>query len=217
MFSQANLWARYQQVVMYIAGLCVLGSLFPISTGAQVTWTLTIDFSSEQDKPVYSVSQSGTSACNYPTPKDAYFLNICAGDSVVWNAKTKSGNYKLKIFFHRPCLDDSSGTLAQWFSGDNAPTTGGKTDGTINFDPHEEYRYDVAVYDTSRNKVFVHDPKIIVGTGGKTAGELLQSLEANSEALSNLLKTDSNPDVKTNLTNLHDAIHNLQQEVLKKK
>jgi hypothetical protein len=212
-----TLYAQSHSNHLSIFAIAVLALVLfaPSSSKAQVTWIVTVDFSSEQDIPVYTVSQSGSSACNYPTPADAYLLRICSGDIVVWKAATKSKKYSLKVLFRRAVLDDKNSNPALLFSGNDAnPTQGGKTDSKITADDHEEYEYIVSVYDTMHSKHYLHDPKIIIGTGKNTSiKELVQILESNLEQLRNSLRNNTEADVQGDLEKLNKTVRDLRKHL----
>jgi hypothetical protein len=104
-------------------GICSLAVLSLVLLAAPDvradTWTVKIDVSSEKDaSPAYTVTKTGN-ACSYPIPSDAYFLQICSGDTVLWTAVTYSKSYQLKLFFRHAVLDDSSGKLGHYFKDIN--------------------------------------------------------------------------------------------------
>lgn len=189
--------------------------LAPCGVKAQGTvWTVTADVSSGAQTPVYTVSRAGGS-CPFPAPTDAYFLTICAGDSVVWNARTSSTKYSLQILFPRPVLNDASSTLTKLFTVSNGTTTGGATNASVtgaNGNPHVEYEYIVSIYDTVNNKAYIDDPKIIVGTGtGTAAVQLVNTIDLASGQLDSSLQDSSDKRVKDALNRLNQAILDLKK------
>jgi hypothetical protein len=170
MSPKSNFRKQYERAIGLISIIVAFGLSVP-SRSVATTWTVTIDLHTENDKPHYDVAKSDN-VCTYPIPSDGYILYICRGDTVVWNVKTKTdGDYKLRIFFQHPVLDDDNSVkpaLTKWFDGAKGHLTkGGKVDSSVQSDETEEYAYAVSVYDADKpNRVlYLHDPKIIVGTG----------------------------------------------------
>jgi hypothetical protein len=216
-FHKSSLLKKYQWLVLFVAAF-VFGLLSPSRAAAQTIWTLTIDFSKGDDAPSYDVTTSGTSigGCSYPVPSDGYSITICPGDYVVWKAKTPGKKYSLRVYFPLAALNDSSSKLAHWFEGDDANvTTGGQTG--VSPDDHVQYQYAVSVYDkgTGHNKLYLHDPRIIIGTGGKSASNILHDLNSDAKQLDRSLQDNLDEEVRKDLKKLQEIIDELGKHINK--
>ena len=132
------------------------------------TWKIKIDVSSGNEKPSYSVTPpANTHNCAGANPSpapSAEYLYICAGDSVQWEVKTKGGNGKLSVY-QKDLFLYKGAAQAQWFHAKEGQSDGGTTD--VNTPKGQVHEYSVAVFDddSANPHLYVHDPKIIIGTG----------------------------------------------------
>jgi hypothetical protein len=152
-------------------------------SSAAPTWTITIHATGSGQKPYYTVSPPArTGKCadpENPAPT-AERLTVCAGDTVQWNV-APNGSDNLILYTEDSCLQDANGA-SQWFDS-KAPIVA-----TVN--PHatagEQHKYYVTVYDDPTKRLYVDDPKFIIG-GGRRAGRVLlediETLKQDTEAL----------------------------------
>jgi hypothetical protein len=221
MSDQLSFWNRYQRFATFFIALGVLGLLSPFSATAQVNWLVTVTFTTNAttgDHQTYSVTRTPATGgnCPYGVPDDGgYHLRICQRDTLSWSVVTPSNQNEVRIFHQHAVLDDSSGQKTHLFQAKNsAATSGGQVDGSVTPNDYEEYEYCIAVYDITNQHLYLHDPKIIIGTGGKLApSDLVKILERDAEQLNESLRNDSNADVKEDLEKLRKIIHNLKERL----
>jgi hypothetical protein len=161
-----------KRLVVYAIAVLAFAVLFIPNAKAQMTWTVMVDVSSLNQKPVYTVAPpTGSSSCNYSAPTHPETLYVCGGDIVLFKATTRvpmgaSVTYDLYVYPERTILIDSSTgnplTVVHATASDNMGK-GGKvsTDAKL----LGTYEYHVAVVDENNGRLFVDDPKIVIGTG----------------------------------------------------
>ncbi len=144
--------------------------LTPRASAQSTAWTITVDVRSGQEKPNYTVSSvpAGASNClpaNPNPPLSPEHLYICAGDSVYWTLMTNGKKGKLSVY-QKDFFIYKATTPTKWFHADEGKQSdGGTTD--VNGTKGQEHEYSVAVFDdnSGNSHLYVHDPKIIIGTG----------------------------------------------------
>jgi hypothetical protein len=172
-----NLEARFKHFVVLALALAAFGSLFVTGAKAQnskstaPTWTITVIANGSKEKPQYSVfPTAGSSQCyndENPSPT-ASTLTVCPDDIILWKAQTTSGKYKLYIFHEESYLKDVNGVYSQGFedvNGQILATVGHDANGSY------EHKYYVTVYDKVTKRLYLDDPKIMIGTGSRHALE----------------------------------------------
>jgi hypothetical protein len=162
--------------------IAVLGILFPFSVKAQTTWTVTVDVSSLNKKPVYKVglTASGANPCPYTAQDQSHpeALKVCPGDKVLWTATTSSGTYDMYVYLEDAKLISTGGLVHV--------TPASSVGGTVSsLKPAGSYEYYVAIVDQTSGRLFIDDPKIVIGTG--TNMDSLINIEQKAEALSKSL------------------------------
>jgi hypothetical protein len=151
--------------------------------GAGQTWTITIHAMGLGQKPFYTVSPPASQAkCTDPEipAPSARMLTVCPGDMIVWKVMT-SGSYKLVIYDEDPCLTDASGTI-QWFESNASVAVTVDPTATVG----DQHKYNVYVYNSSLKRLYVDDPKYIIGGGrslGRTIHEDIEALKQDVEVL----------------------------------
>lgn len=177
------------------------------------TWTITVDVSSGNEKPSYTVSPpanghncAGTNP--HPVPS-AEYLYICPGDTVQWEVKTKGGNGKLSVYQKDKFLYKGA-TSTQWFhTKEGQPPDSGTTQG--NAAKGTEHEYCIAAFDddSANPHLFVHDPKIVIGTGNREEA-LINSIIDEAQQLQGLLH-DASDTVKNQAQQLIDQAETLKR------
>lgn len=196
MSHQPSLASRHRHLAVLIAVIGAFSVSSPLRVSAQVTWTVTVAFTTNvttgEDHQTYSVSKGTTGVCNYGVPNDGgYHLRVCKGDKILWVVTTPSGQNWVRIFHQHAILDDTSGNKTHLFQAQNAAATGGKIDSSVKEDDFEEYEYCVAAYDITSQHLYLHDPRIIVGTGGRELPqELWKVLAGDADRLKQSLQND---------------------------
>jgi hypothetical protein len=178
MSQQLNSLSNTKRILFVLSLITVSSLLFfrnaqaqPPTTWTATTWTVLIDVTDKvsgtvKETPGYTYTRTPGSCAD--SPANAFTLYICDGDTVQWKTKTNNNNPSyLRIFLVQSnVLDDVYGNATQRFDVTNGlPTTGGQTDPTVN-SSGTPYEYCVAVFDKTSNHLYIHDPKIIIGTGG---------------------------------------------------
>lgn len=220
---QIGLWKwqrRFAVMFIMVGGLCLS---IPLRSEAQVSWTVTIDFSGVGEVPKYKVDRNPPSGggCNYPAPADGYLLRICQNDTLSWKASTPGASRDVAIFLKHAILDDA-GTRPHWFKTHDANATPpAKPYSGIIPDDYEEYEYSVAVYDRTNMHLYAHDPKVIIGTGSRaTIDEILETIEQTSKELKKDLAEDAQlfktKDEAKEAEEDADKIHKLVEEIRNK-
>src|ERR1700735_2022645 len=163
-----SLEVNFKHCVMMAMGLAAFGGLFLTSTRAQrTTWTVTITVSGGTEKPVYGFLSNppgashclGTNPKPTPSPENLY---ICAGDEVLWTPKSDGTKSEMAVY-HKDLLLNKNGKKERWFHATEPNSNGGTPD--LNEPKGVEHEYCVAVFDPSNGHLYIHDPKIIIGTG----------------------------------------------------
>jgi hypothetical protein len=167
-----ELRTSFKHFVTLAIGFAVFGGLFVTNAKAQgTTWTVTIDVNGKKDRPGYSFKSAPLNAPNCvgvnpkPAP-DAEHLYVCLGDTINWIATASSAKYTITVFTEEAILDGPDTVATQWFHGSSDGTTTLPAGGPI--DEHAaltRHQYSVGVFDIAANHLYVHDPKIIIGTG----------------------------------------------------
>jgi hypothetical protein len=174
--------------VVFIAVVTVFVILLPYSAKAQsTTWIITVDATGSRPKPVYSVSPT-QGGCPYQAIQDPENLKVCPGDTIQWQAKSTNKMSEMYLF-HEDLIFDQNGTSPQGFQASDDKLTGAaqiKTNPSLKGD-HEYY---VAVFDKKTKRVYVHDPKVIIGTGSPV--ELLEGIQEECDHLVSGLANNPN-------------------------
>lgn len=199
----------------FIALAVTLGLFVPSADASGVTWTVTVNFNvTDTDHPKYTVTKTmpSGSSCSYSAPSHAYILHICTGDTVVWQTVTPSqGAYTLRLFFPVAIFNGPGGGLAKSFDGSNTTLATGTVANSITASDDDEYSYSIGVLDNVTGKLYVHDPKVIIGTGTRLTGaELVNDLQDNSKSLKDLNVSDK---VNEDLKKLDDVIKKLRDDL----
>jgi hypothetical protein len=170
-----DLSASFKHLVTLAIAFAVFGGLFVANANAQTTWTVTIDVKGKKDRPDYHLSSVPAPPhapnCAPPKPKppaDAEHLYVCLGDSINWIANASSAKYTVTVFTEEAILDGPppENAATQWFHGSSDGTTTLPAGGPIDeHAPLTTHQYSVGVFDIAANQLYVHDPKIIIGTG----------------------------------------------------
>jgi hypothetical protein len=167
------------------------GQVSPKSTTPN--WTITIVATGSNERPHYTVvPAAGSGACDNdenPSPT-ASILTVCPGDTIEWTAKTTSaGQSKMYLFQEDSYLFDSSGVPAQGFEAVNG-IIDAKVDPKAT--PGDEHKYYVSVYDNVTKRLYVDDPKIMIGTGSKV--DLENRIKEECKTLIRLSKRSEHED-----------------------
>jgi hypothetical protein len=179
MHRYLNLEASFKHVAIVAVALASFGSLFVTSAKAQATtWTVTIDVTSLNKKPVYFIAKSNGS-CPY-APSHPESLHVCASDKVQWQAKTSGSANLIYIYQEDNILLDASGAaLVPTLQATNGAPVGGIIDSAASkIGPHEYY---IAVFDGANNRLYIDDPKIIIGTG--TLDDVVLKMEKDCDKM----------------------------------
>lgn len=214
---QFNLSGTLRLLLAFAAVVVTFGLFAPSCSATNVTWRVKITFkASDPDNPTYSVQKGTTGTCAYlqPQPLQGYAFHICAGDTVVWEVVVPGHTgYKLRIFFPRMAFTGPGGGLKKSFDGDETHLAKGTVG--VPADDLDEYSYSVGVIDKESGNIYVHDPKIIIGTGTMLTGEeLVNSLRDISRSGKELNATEGNkPKVNEDLKKLDEVIDKLREDL----
>jgi hypothetical protein len=173
-----------KRLLFFVIAIASFGIVLVSSAKAQTTWTVTVDVTSLNKKPVYTLLPpivNGSPACKYTTQKHPESLYVCNDDIVLFQANTAPDssshlmNYDLYIYQEDDMIVDNSATPVPIpiVHAKTGTAKGGKVSGK-----NGAHAYYVAVFDNANNRMYVDDPKIIIGTGSKlNISELLDEIE----------------------------------------
>ena len=150
----------------------VLGLAFlSVSAGkalAQTTWTITV--TSNNNVPYYSYTKTG-GTCTYTAPPAGPggqyanpLLSVCTGDIVQWQYTSAPPNGdSLTVIFSQKSHTNSPLSSGGWaLQGTQSPST----QGTATSNPDTtNYKYSLAVFNSSGNEILNDDPQIKIGNG----------------------------------------------------
>lgn len=165
--GQLLLRIDHKRFFLYAIAVAVLNILMASSANAQQTWTITVSPTGNDSKPGYSVSPTtatGTGTCKYPTQQIAKKLYVCPGDTVLWAVSSPSSTYQMYLFCEDSILFKATGAT-HWF---DISHTGVRQDGgkiTLNAAQAGYHDYSLAVFEPTARRLYIEDPKIIIGTG----------------------------------------------------
>lgn len=226
MSHQLWLACRHKHLAFLIAAMGALGLLCPFHLSAQVVWTVTIAFTTTTsstgapvDHETYTVARNPATGgtCNYSVPDDGgYHLRVCSGDKIYWVVTTPGSQNAVRIFLIHAVLDDANSMPTHLFQAQNAALTGGPVDSNVKPSDFEEYEYSVAAYDINNQHLYLHEPRIIIGTGGKgSSQEILKVLEGIADRLKRSLEGSSldTEAVKDDLKKLDAVIADLKKQL----
>lgn len=182
-----------RRIILFAAIPAALGLSLALSTSAQTKWTITVNVASGNERPVYKVKPDDVPDCNGNQPPNAENLAVCPGDEVDWQLITNASPNEGTVYFHP--FPDQQGNTDQWLH-----SNGGKivlkvaTNAKVG-----TYEYAIGVRDNGGHKpyhVFVHDPKIMIGTG--LENNLLREMEKEVDKMDEIcrppLKSESKAD-----------------------
>jgi len=191
-------------------------------------WVVTVDVtmpnpSGGPEVPTYSLSSTPDSppTCGASSTASTSLgdVPVCPGDTVLWVAKTARGHGAITVYEWDGVLHNGSAS-PHWFHGNVGDKIGGTTPAAHpQTGPHE---YVVSVYDPDANppKLFVDDPKIIVGSGnGNLAGpavlliQIQQSAQLLADQLTRVLRDDpkAQEEAKVTLRQIIEDVDRLQR------
>ncbi len=143
-----------------VAAFCILSVS---SANAQsTTWTVTVVATGSDAKPEYTVSPT-SGGCPNQTTQNPKKLHVCPGDTVQWVASTTKTQNQMYLFQEEPILLDTSGAPTQGFYVQDTTPVGGKITSDASLVGWHEYY--VGVWDKNAKRLYVDDPKIIIGNG----------------------------------------------------
>lgn len=210
-----------KRFAVYAIAVVALGIWFVSCARAQTptTWIVLVTATSATSStPSYTVTPATiSSACDpadypptatpvkggpQPSDGDVY---VCPGDTVLWNATTGPiNNNEMLLYQHDAVISAGPG-----FDAQNGNYVGGLVSINVKSNP---YTYYVAVYDKGASRLFIDNPRIIIGTGGgpelkkaetKTADKKTDrevgEIEEKAQQLRDLVKDD--PDATTEAKN----------------
>jgi hypothetical protein len=184
---------RVRSIVSGIIAICC-ASVFAVNARANTIWVVHVDVTSGNDLPVYTITSTPPGASNCDPKHTAHTsqgdVPICPGDSIQWAFVTKGGNGSLTIHQSDGILKDGHGNAKYWIREQEQGLADTNTeDPTI---VSGVFKYCVAIYDNGSNRVYTHDPKIIVGGGSPF--ELLKPFEAACHDLVVSIRNSSEAD-----------------------
>jgi hypothetical protein len=138
------------------------------STVAAKQYVVTIDVTGDQ------ISYSA------PGIPDARNLPVNQGDGIKWRVKSAQPNPKHHGAILFPITSPFAGTNGsslQWTENDDA-TAGYGVGAAQNVGQH---KYSVAIYDRVKHKLYLDDPKIIVGSGNNAITQLMEARKELAE------------------------------------
>jgi hypothetical protein len=157
-----------------VAGSVAAASSFAVgkdgesTKGSTVTakhYVVTIDVTGDQ------ISYSA------PGIPDARNLPVNQGDDIKWKVKSAPPNPKHHGAILFPVTSPFPGNSLQWTDNDDA-TAGYGVGAAQNVGQH---KYSVAVYDRVKHKLYLDDPKIIVGSGNNAITQLMEARKELAE------------------------------------
>ena len=138
------------------------------STVAAKQYVVTIDVTGDQ------ISYSA------PGIPDARNLPVNQGDDIKWKVKSAQPNPKHHgaiLFPITSPFPGTNGSSLQWTENDDA-TAGYGVGAAQNAGQH---KYSVAIYDRVKHKLYLDDPKIIVGSGNNAITQLMEARKELAE------------------------------------
>lgn len=189
---------KCNRYVVFAIATAVLAATFASSARGQVStkqtnppWIITVVATGSNERPHYTVSPAaGTSLCHHDenTTPTAKVLTVCPGDIIWWVASTKSSQSQMYLYHEESYLFNSNGALAQGFEAVNTV----KIQATV--DPNategDEHKYYVSVYDNVTKRLYVDDPKIMIGTGNRKEA-VIDTIVIDANQLAKLLQDGS--------------------------
>lgn len=169
MLAQLILGTNRKRFFVYAITVAVCSILIASTAKAKSTWTITVVATGSKSKPSYNITMTGSNICGYSIPADFRNLYVCQGDDVFWTVKS-TGNpaqFQMYVYHEDPIILQNNNPI-QWFDiSDTKPQDGGTvtSDGSMVLD----HKYYVAVFDKNSHRLYVEDPKVIIGTGKLTA------------------------------------------------
>jgi len=113
-----------------------------------------------------------------PGPVDARILTVSLGDNIKWKVKSAAPNPKHHGALLFPVTSPFSSTSSlQWTENDDA-AAGYGVGAAQNVGQH---KYSVAIYDRVVHKLYLDDPKIIVGSGNNAITQLMEARKELAE------------------------------------
>jgi hypothetical protein len=158
--SPGTIGIRCMVFATAVAAFCILSAS---SANAQsTTWTVTVIATGSDAKPEYKVSPT-SGGCPNQTTQNPKKLHVCAGDTVQWIASTTKTQNDMYLFQEESILLDPSGVPTQGFYIQDTAPVGGKITSDASLVGWHEYY--IGVWDKNAKRLYVDDPKIIIGTG----------------------------------------------------
>jgi hypothetical protein len=205
---------KCKRYVMFAISTAVLAATFASTAKGQVStkltnppWTITVVATGSNERPHYTVSPPADSGACYDdenTTPTAKILTVCAGDTISWVAKTTSAQPKMYLFHEERYLFDSNSVPAQGFEA-----VGGLIKAKV--DPNategDEHKYYVSVYDDVSKRLYVDDPKIMIGTGSRI--RLEDQIKQDCRTLTNL--PDGSESTKNVIIGCHEILEGTQK------
>jgi len=115
-----------------------------------------------------------------PGIPDARNLPVNQGDDIKWKVKSAQPNPKHHgaiLFPITSPFPGTNGSSLQWTENDDA-TAGYGVGAAQNVGQH---KYSVAIYDRVKHKLYLDDPKIIVGSGNSAITQLMEARKELAE------------------------------------
>jgi len=194
--AQPNRTSSITNFFVYaVAVVALIVSLSP-NASAQTIWTISVDVTSNADRPLYMVLPDHGGCMNLPhqNPENLY---VCPGDTVQWDFSTMGKHGLLTIHQNRG-FQNVKGIKDKWFRGTEGGTTPGVNMASVTIDGHDPgnvYEYCLAIYDNKNGAPYVlhaHDPKIIIG--GTPFGARLAELQEEFRPVLDEIAKDSKDD-----------------------
>jgi hypothetical protein len=163
-------WVRCLLLIILVVAFSIL--LTSSATAQSTTWIIVVDSTGLKPKPVYRVSPT-YGGCPYQAIQDPENLRVCPGDTIQWQAESTNKKSELYLFHEDPIFDQS-GTSPHGFQATDDKLTKAAQ---IKSDPslRGAHEYYVAVFDKATERVYVDDPKVIIGKGSPL--ELLEDIK----------------------------------------
>ena len=207
--------SRARSVFFTVAAIA-FSSLFVSSARAQylpTTWTITIDGTGPRLKPGYRpvTFSPTTGGCPYATlAADTERLQVCLGDTVIWQANTSTPKNVMSVITEDPVLDQNNIPTQAFNASDSVPVKG-TVDASASLGSHE---YLVVIFNKSTKRSYIDDPKIIIGTGSSidVMKKLLDSIELQAIHLRALVDDSRlGEEAKKQAKQIVDAVAALKQ------
>jgi hypothetical protein len=160
MSRQLSLRTIGTRCVVFAIELAVFGILLASSAQAQTNWIISVDATGSGRKPTYHVAPT-IGGCPFQLHQDPQNLHVCPGDKVQWQVISTKKKSELYIDQVDTIFDQSGASPKGFHASDDQPTDSAQIKSNSSLVGGHEYS--VSAVDKDTNRLYVDDPKIIIG------------------------------------------------------